>query len=232
MKKIIDKFKWLQLLFGVIMVALGVLTIVLAINIKDDFEKTVLIVWAAALFLIAFTIILFDFIAFYDKAEFSGLIASGLCVGIGVFVLINKSEISTIITTLLPYVLISIGGVLLLKTIVLAIRRISFKQWLLPFILAITFITSGIVFLVVKEGKVAIYIVLGILFVVLGGVETVGFITVLANKKSANTNVPATTTKKKKDKTEEPVQEIEAEKEVIDATPKQIEQEDDIKLID
>ena len=241
MRRIIEKFKWLQLLLGLVLIALGVLTIVICANVKDDYEKTIFIIWASVLFLIAAIAIGFDLIAFGEKAEYSGLIASGICIGGGIFILGNQEFISKVITTLIPYILISIGGVILLKTIILAIKRIPFKKWLLPFVISVIFLASGIVFLFVKDMQTVIYIALGVLFIALGAVEIIGFVTVMVNGKGRPTTEPAVVpTKGKKEKKgkkkgdpdisfEQPEEPIEVE---VDAAPKQIETEDDIKLIE
>lgn len=243
MKKLVEKFSWLQLLLGMILIAIGVLTIVLVANAKDgeDFEKTICLVWSIVLFVIGGIIVLVDVLAFSKTAEFSGLIGAGICVGIGVFVLVNKEIISQVITTLLPYILISIGGVLLLKTLILAFKRISFKEWLLPFVLAVIFLASGIVFLCVAEMKKVIYIFFGVLLIVLGAVEIAGYISFLANRraqrKAAEANSvpdkPSRKEKKKaKKKPEDVVFEDSNDETVVDATPKQIEAEDDVKQIE
>lgn len=240
MRKIIDKYKWVQLILGFVLIALGVLTMVVAINVKDDYEKVIFIVWASVLFLIAAIIIAFDFIAFNNKAEFGGLIAAGICIGIAILVLANKDFISRIIRTLIPYIIISIGGVLLLKTIILAVKRVNFKEWLLPFVVSVIFIASGIVFLVIDNISF-IYVAVGILFIALGAVEIVGYITIVVNRHAPAPGAiqpkPKKGKKQKKGKKKdiEPEEEVDAnnnEEEIVDATPKQIEQEDDIKLID
>ena len=239
MRKILDKFRWLQLLLGFVLIALGVLTMIIAINNKDNYEQTIFIVWAAVLFLIAVIIIAFDLIAFNNKAEFGGLIAAGICIGIGVFVLANRDFISNVIKTLLPYIIISIGGVLLLKTIILAVKRVNFKEWLLPFVVGVVFIASGIVFLVVKNISF-VYIAVGILFIALGAVEIIGYITIVVNRRAPAPSTavqprPAKEKKPKKAKKEDDVPEEEVDavpQEEVDATPKQIEQEDDPKLIE
>ena len=243
MRRILEKFQWLQLLLGFVLIALGVLTMVIAINVKDDYEKTIFIVWAAVLFLIAAILIGFDFIAFSKKAEFGGLIAAGICIGIAIFVLVNKGFISQVIRTLLPYIIISIGGVLLLKTIILAVKRVNFKEWLLPFVVGVIFIASGIVFLVVDNISF-IYIAVGILFIALGAVEIVGYITIVVNRhapapggaiepRSDRTKKPKKGKKKKGEDDLVPDEEVDAHgTEEVDGSPKQIEQEDDIKLIE
>ncbi len=242
MKRILEKYQWIQLILGFVLIALGVLTMVIAINVKDNYEQIIFIVWAAVLFLIAAIIIGFDLIAFNTKAEFGGLVAAGICIGIGIFVLANRGFISQVIRTLLPYIIISIGGVLLLKTIILAVKRVNFKEWLLPFVVGVIFIASGVVFLVVDNISF-IYIAVGILFIALGAVEIVGYITILVNR-----HAPAPTTaiqprhdrskkhkKGKKKDDEEVIEEVDAhngEPEEVDGEPKQIEFDDDPKLIE
>ncbi len=243
MRKILEKYTWVQLILGFVLIALGVLTMIVAINVKDDYEKIIFIVWASVLFLIAAIIIGFDLIAFNKKAEFGGLIAAGICIGIGILVLANQDFISRIIRTLIPYIIISIGGVLLLKTIILAVKRVNFKEWLLPFVVSVIFIASGIVFLVI-ENISFIYVAVGILFIALGAVEIVGYITILVNRRAPAPSGALqprpkgrkkTKKGKKKGDDDEPVEEVDAvnnSPEEVDGAPKQIEQEEDIKLID
>ena len=231
MRKLTEKFSWLQLVFGLVLVALGVLTIILAANGEDNFDKTICIVWAVVLFLIAALIITFDIIAFYDKADFGGLLISGLFIGVGIFVLANQDIIRNVIATLLPYILISIGGVLLLKTIILAVKRINFKVWILPFVLGVTFVATGIVFLCVSDMLKVIYIVIGVLFIVLGAVEMIGFVSVIANKRAREkSNLPTKARGKKKKGQPEETQPVESVE--VEAEPKQIEQEGEIKYIE
>ena len=240
MKRILEKYQWIQLILGLILIALGVLTMIIAIDKKEDCEKTIFIVWSVVLFLISAIIIGFDLIAFSKKAEFGGLITAGICIGIGIFVLVNRSFIQQVINTLLPYIIISIGGVLLLKTIILAVKRINFKEWLLPFVVGVIFIASGIVFLVVDD-KSFIYIAVGILFIALGAVEIIGYITILVNRRAVPAGAiqprperqkkPKKVKKKKDDVPEEEVVDVNTPEEV-DGAPKQIEQEDEPKLIE
>ena len=234
MRRLIEKFSQLQLLLGVVLIALGVLTTIIAINVKDNYELTIFIVWASVLFILATALIVFDLVAFHDKAEFSSLITAGVCVGVGIFVLINRDFISEVITTLVPYIMIAIGGVLLLKTIILAIRRIPFKSWLTPFILSVIFLAAGIVFICVKSLNQVIYISLGIVFIVLGAVEIIGYVTYLANKKQPKQHavVPKKERKKKNKHADEDAYSNNNVQEVVDAEPKLIEQEDDVKLIE
>lgn len=180
MRKLTERFKWLQLLLGFILIGLGVVTIILAAKGENNFETTIFVIWAIFLFVIAGTFILLDLLAFMLDVEFTGLLIAGICIGFGVFVIANQDFLTNVISTLLPYVLISISGVLLLKTIILAIKRVDFKKWLLVFIISVIFLASGIVFICVKDMLKVIYIALGILFVVLGGVELVGLITRLS----------------------------------------------------
>lgn len=245
MRKLTEKFKWLQLLLGILLVGVGVVTIVLTANADNNsnFDQTVCLVWAIILFTIAGLIVLLDVIAFGEDVEFTGLIAAGICVGIGVFILVNQDIIRNVISTLIPYILISIGGVLILKTIILAVKRVNFKKWIIIFIVSVIFLTSGIVFLCVNDMLKVIYIVIGGLFIVLGGLELIGLITRVSqahhDKKEAiaKTNPPAPKKEKKKGKkkkgedvefdnpeTSTPIE--------VDAQPKQIEHEDDIKLIE
>lgn len=235
MRKLTEKFAWLQLIFGLVLVGLGVLTIILAANGKGDadFDKTICIVWGIVLFLIAVLIIVFDILAFTDKADFGGLLVSGLFIGLGVFVLAKQDIIREVIATLLPYLLISIGGVLLLKTIILAVKRVNFKAWILPFVLGVIFVAIGIVFIFVDDMLNVIYIGIGVLFIVLGAVEMIGFVSVMANRRAREKgNLPEKAKGKKKKDKDNIYNEPAPEYVEVEAEPKQIEQEGEIKQIE
>ena len=235
MRKLTEKFAWLQLIFGLVLVGLGVLTIILAANGKGDadFDKTICIVWGIVLFLIAVLIIVFDILAFTDKADFVGLLVSGLFIGLGVFVLAKQDIIREVIATLLPYLLISIGGVLLLKTIILAVKRVNFKAWILPFVLGVIFVAIGIVFIFVDDMLNVIYIGIGVLFIVLGAVEMIGFVSVMANRRAREKgNLPEKARGKKKKEKDNVYDEPAPEYVEVEAEPKQIEQEGEIKQIE
>ena len=240
MRKLTEKFKWLQLLFGLILLATGVVTIIMAANGEDNFDQSICLVWAIILFVIAFLIILLDILAFGSDVEFTGLIAAGLAIGVGIFILVNQDIIRNVISSLIPYILISLGGVLILKTIMLAIKRVNFKKWIIFFIVSVIFLTSGIVFICVKDMLKVIYIVIGGLFIVLGGLELVGLITRLSqahhDKKVNAVAVPKQKKvkkgKKKNDGEDDVPPESSEAVEAVDAQPKEIEYDDDIKLIE
>lgn len=229
MRKLIEKYKWLQLLFGFVLVALGVLTIVIPANVKEDnYELITFIVWASVLFVIAITFVVFDLLAFHDKADYAVLLIAGLLVGVGIFVIVNRDIISVVITTLLPYILISMGGILLLKTIIMAVRRVSVNSWIMPFILGVIILTAGIIFICVKDLNKVIYYVLGTLFVVFGAVEIVGFITYLVNKKhNENPSAPSQSRRGKK----KPVDPDNGGQEVVEAQEEPVAIEEQVEAI-
>ena len=231
MKKIIEKYTWLQLILGLILLAVGVLTIVTVVNAPNDYQKILFIMWPVTLFVVALIVILFDVLAFNKTAEFGGLVTSGICIGVGVFVLVNQTLLQEAIVTLLPYIMIATGGVLLLKTIILAVKKVSFKEWLLPFILSIVFIAGGIVFLVIKDSQKFLYISLGILLIVLGAVEIIGYITILVNRKNDDRTTTEPSTRVKPRKGGRTTKEEYTEPESVDGVKKEIDY-DDPKLIE
>lgn len=180
MKKIIQRFPWFQALIAVLLLGVGIGTIAFAS--ANKIGETMYITWAIALFVVAAAIIAFDLAKFTLDAEFMGLIVAGICIGAGIFVWAKYINVQIFISLLLPYVLISIGGVLLLKTTILAAQRIPFKEWLGMFIVAVIFLTTGIIFLIVKNKLQILYIVLGVLLIVMGAVEFIGFVTVKSHE--------------------------------------------------
>ena len=186
MQKLVQRFPWLQLLIGLILVGAGVGTIAFAA--MNKINETLYITWAVCLFLVAFLIIAMDLASFPKDAEFGGLIVAGVCIGVGIFVWAKYHYIQIMMSLLLPYILISVGAVLLLKTFILALERVPFKEWLAMFIISVIFLTTGIIFLVAKNKLETIYLVLGVLFVVLGAVEVIGYVTVMSHRHHAKKN--------------------------------------------
>ena len=74
---------------------------------------------------------------------------------------------------------------------------------------------------------------IGVLFIVLGAVEMIGFVTVLANKRAAKKGgVPDRVRGKRHRGKEEPKVQPEPEYIEAEAEPKQIEAEDEVKMIE
>lgn len=243
MRKLTEKFVWLQLLLGFILIGVGVSTIIIAINGGDEFDKTVFLVWAIVLFAVAAIMIGLDFLAFLKEAQFISLIIAGICIGLGIFVLANQTTLRDVISSLFSYILIPIGGVLLLKTIVLAIKRVGFKQWLSIFVVSVVFLSIGIIFLCIGQAAVVIYISIGVLLIVMGAIEFIGYVTVLANrhaeKKNNAVDKPRKKKHKKATKKDEPIEgeviehdDEEEVPEIVEGRPKEIGTDDDIKLIE
>ena len=65
MRKLIQRYPWLQLLIGLILIAVGVGTIAFAASSKIN--ETLYITWAGGLFLVAFALILIDLTKFTQK---------------------------------------------------------------------------------------------------------------------------------------------------------------------
>lgn len=218
MRKLIQRYPWLQLLIGLILIAVGVGTIAFAASSKIN--ETLYITWAGGLFLVAFAIILIDLTKFTQDTEYVGLIIAGICIGVGVFVWAKYQSVQTMIRLLLPYILISVGGVLLLKTFILALERVPFKGWLGVFIIAVVFLTTGIIFLVAKNKLETIYLVLGVLFIVMGAVEIIGYVTVMSHRHHEKKNAVTVRDERREPRRSSP------KREVVEGKNK-----DDIKLL-
>lgn len=244
MNKIFLKYKWAQLLIGFIIIGIAVVTIILAATNNftgdPDQDKQLILyfclIWSISLFVISAIIVALDIVGFRQEPEFGGLIVSGACIGLGLFLLIKRAIVSEILASFLPYVLVSIGGVLLIKTVILAAMKVGVKKWISFFIMSVVFITVGVIFICVPDMLKIIYIIIGVLLVVLGALEIVGFISMVAHARSAKKDGVAVVTssrrKKKEQEVVEPVHEEYAAISTNDEEPKEEPKDDEIKLIE
>lgn len=171
MKKIFEKYKWLGIVLGVLICAAGVVTVVLAIKNVDYIRLLVGIVLAVCCFIYGAIIIAASFITSLRTPYPIEIVFGGIIVAAGITLLQPGvlAAIENIIVYLIAFALIVIGGIALIKAVVIICYKDPVMNWLILLIGSIIAIAGGIMLLCFYNDIIlAVDIVLGILIAVFG----------------------------------------------------------------
>lgn len=125
MRALFEKYKWLKLVVGTAIIALGIITIVLGIKNPADLANTLCIIWGIFCFLAALFAVLSELISNPRSPLLSTFVSAGITTGLGIFFVWDKGKTAgeiltnTLLQFLLPWILISIGAILIVKAITL-----------------------------------------------------------------------------------------------------------------
>lgn len=226
MKSLFNKYIWLQFILSILLLFGGALIVVFAIKNDDAglLETGLNIIAAIILFLFGGFAILASFAFEPNKVVTSGLLYGSACIALGVFLCMKEVILLDYLVYLLAIFFIVIGGVELIKGIILIIKKYpKLIGIIITFIFAAIFIAGGILALIFRANvRIAFCIVAGVLIFATGAYLLVtGVIEIIGHSKM--NNKPAKKSKKKEEpKTEQPKEEN------ID----QVEQEQEIKELD
>jgi len=208
MKNLFNRFKWLRLILGLVIFSLGLIILLITVNEDGDPFKLVALIVSIYCFAVAvFNLLVTIFME--KKAGFNGIssniLVSGLLIGIGIALLssnIVQNFVDTLVADFLPWVMISISAVVLLKFILLVSNktsRIDFGAWIRALIIWVILLTTGLVILFTKNDITTfIYGVVGIIVMVVGLlVISFGIVTMVNERREKKQ--PKTSKKIKKD---------------------------------
>ena len=227
MKTLFAKHKWMQLIYGLLLLVAGILIIVFAFNDQDNISMWLSVVAAVALFIYS-AALMFSGVFSLKKKNFDiAFIYAVLFVSIGV-VLISKPEILGEFIVIFVATLLTAFGVIEVGE---ATAMIFFKRpvffIVLFYLLGAAFITLGVLSFVFKERvQQIVYVGIGVLLILSSLVEitfgTIGLVAAIKLSKAEKaqivdaevTDIP--NENKKEDKKEDEPQQIEEKK---DAEP-------------
>lgn len=201
MKNLFLKHRWLLLLLGAALIALGVVGLVFVLKDNDVLKvtKAICVVVAIFLFISAAFLLLGGFLNVRATKAVAGaslFTSAGVSVGVGIALLFEEVVvmISGLIIYLLPLVLIGLGGAALLLCLILLFSeetRPNTSTWATYLIGGTVDLTIGIVLFINRDTDLAfkwIYGVISVLVILLGlFVVVLGFISL--GKKKADTIV-------------------------------------------
>ncbi len=174
MKTLFKKYPWMQIVLGVLLLAVGVTTIVLAFVNGSIIDRTLSIIIAVALFVFA-AIMFFSSLFADSKTIFSlALVYGALFVALGVVLLVRPDLISAIFVTMLAVFFIAYGAVMVFKGAILIYFRALWYWIALLFFLGTVGIVGGILALCYPGVAFTVtFVILGVGLAALGVYEMV-----------------------------------------------------------
>ena len=180
MKKLFTKYAWLQILLAVLLIGGGIAVIIIAANNKENVLADALCITTAVIFFIFGGIaILASFIVDYKKIVSLGIMYGSLSIACGILLCSYASHMDLLnyLVYVLSIFMIVFGAVELIKALVSTIiRQQSLFVLIMTYVVAVLFITGGILSLVFRAdittvfciGAGVVLIVVGILLLILG----------------------------------------------------------------
>lgn len=167
----LSKYKWGELVEGIVTLIIGVLVIVFAIVNQGIIGEVVSYVLAAALFLFGLITIIIGLTSHTKELFTSSLITASLAIAIGVVLCVNPGLLASFFTLFLGVFLITYGAVSLIKGIFLVVYKAKWVWYVISFVIAALCITVGILSLIPETAgslMMVIYIVVGVVVSVYG----------------------------------------------------------------
>ena len=227
MKSLFNKYIWLQLILSILLLFGGALIIAFAINNDQTIlEDGLNIIAAVILFLFGGFAILATLVFEQNKYFTNGLLYGSACIALGVFLCMKEMILLNYLVYLLAIFFIVIGGVELIKAIILVTRKEkNVPAIVIAFVVAALFIAGGILALIFKDNvRKGFCIVAGALLALAGVWELfLGVKTMIGNSGGYKKKEK----KKKKNKDVEPEPQAEENEEVA-----AIENKEEIKELD
>ena len=168
MKNLFSKYIWLQLILAILLLFGGTLIIVFAATGKVSILKDALnIISAVILFLFGAFAILASFLFEPNKIFTNGLLYGSASIALGIFLCTGKFTMIDYLVYILAIFFIVAGSIELIKGVVLAVNKDKRTAYLVAtFLVAVIFITGGILALVFADVNEKVSVV----FCVLAGV--------------------------------------------------------------
>ena len=169
MKKLLDKYIWMRAILGILLVATGITTIILAIIDRGSVSKTLNLIFACLTILFGGLSILLSLCSETRKVFTTTLFFGAVLLAIGITSLIVPNFISVIFVNLLAVLLITLGGTCFAKGIFGAIYRMKGFYIFLLFVCAAIGVALGIMALLNKEyAFVSTFIAVGVIITSFG----------------------------------------------------------------
>lgn len=182
MKSLFSKYVWLQLILSILLLFGGALIIIFAAMQKIDILDDALnIIIAVILFLFGGFAILASFVFEYKKLFTLGLLIGSASIAFGIFFCVslvnaeNGLVLFKYLTDILAIFFITLGGVILIKAIIMTIKKTD-KVFIIviAYIAAAIAIAAGILALIFRKDLVPVVcIIAGVLLVAAGIYELV-----------------------------------------------------------
>lgn len=188
----LQKNKWMAIVYGALLVAVGSLTIAFAIRDTELVDKVISISLAIGLFIVGLLNIGYALIAHTDEFFTASLLLGSLAIAFGVVLLVDVYLIGSFIVYLLGTLLIALGVVCLAKGLLFIIFKQRIGWIIVHFAFATVAIALGIVVLCFRnESKMLLYVFIGVVIILAGIVEIIFAVrNYISNKKKKDEEIP------------------------------------------
>lgn len=237
MKNIIFKNRWIQIVYGALLMVAGILTIVFAVYNTSNLTNAISIIVAVCCFILGIVYIASSF-ASETKVLFpASLLFASVCIAIGVLLCVMPQLLGSVIVYFVAALMTVYGVVSIIKAI--SFILIKAKKWhiALFFIIGAILTVLGILAFVYKDkAGIVIYIGCGLVVAVYGVVEIVVAVKQMIKANKAKEEKATTTqdesTKKRKLLGFKRKHKEEKKEEIIDAEVEEVKKGDEPEVID
>ena len=176
MKNIVFKNRWVQIVFGSLLLVAGVLTLTFAIVNNQNLTSAISIIVAVCSFILGIIYIVSSFVS-ETTALFPGSLFFGsICIAIGVLLCVNTQVLGQIIVYLVGALMLAYGLVSAIKSTIYVIMRkkgdegkVKIFYIVLFYVLAAALITLGILTYVYNNNaSIVIYACVGVAIAIYG----------------------------------------------------------------
>ena len=175
MKLLIDRFRWVGIVLGIMLILAGATVIAISIAIatgamKGDSLTIVLSITAAVIcFLLGAIYLGIGLSTPLSKFFDSSFVLAAVCIAAGAVLLIVRDQVPTLLTYLIAVALIAFGGIYLIRAILYCVYKGGLVKIIGGFVIATLTIAAGILALIFKDKLyIAINIVIGVIAMAVG----------------------------------------------------------------
>lgn len=161
--------KWMLIVYGILLIAVGAVTIVLSLTNVGVVDTALSIALAVGLFIIGLLNIITSFITETEKLFTAPLLIGSIAISFGIVLCIDRGILGSFIVYLLGVLLLSLALISILKAVIFIIYKYKVTWIVLLFTFAAIAIAGGIVVLIFREeSKVVLYTIIGSFIALLG----------------------------------------------------------------
>jgi hypothetical protein len=186
MKSLLQQNRGLRFLISLLILIVGTVTLVVALNNPEKITEVICILWAVFCFILGLMTIVSELIVNPRSPFLTNLISGAVVIGVGIFLCFKEtaSILSIIVSNALPWILIAIGATLLIKGFVLIAHHGRGYSIAVTIIGGALCLTLGIVFWIARDDfDKFIYTAAGSILIAWGVYVLVTSIVLLTRKK-------------------------------------------------
>ena len=170
MKNLFQRFKWMGILLGILLILAGIGIIVLGILSPDKVNLILSITIAVICFIIGIIYIVAGVMVPLSEFYSSLYLYGAFAIAIGIILLVHQDLSSEILIYTISVVLITLGVVYIVRGILYLVNKLKLIQIILAFVVGGVALTLGIIALIFRGQMLQVIYVMAGAFMVLSGI--------------------------------------------------------------